>query len=116
MPALNRAGAMVGDRVTLTIESGVILSRMALLYLVPVVGMLAGAFTGTVMSPENDGNGLYAIVFALVGFALGLALSVFVSRSWSNLRPVTPVITRIIHSSLASPASRSPTSCTCKSK
>ena len=48
-PALNRAGAVVGDRVMLTVESGDILSRLALLYLVPVFGMLTGAFTGAFM-------------------------------------------------------------------
>ena len=44
--AFNPIGAAVGDRVLLTVESGALLSRMAVLYLLPVFGMLTGAFTG----------------------------------------------------------------------
>lgn len=99
-PALNRAGAKVGDRVTLTVESGLILARMALLYLLPVAGLLAGAFTGTFLSANVDaGGGGHAVGYGLAGFVLGFAIAIGLSRIWSTLRPVIPVITRITNAS-----------------
>lgn len=111
-PAFNRVGAMVGDRVTLTIASGTILSRLAVLYLVPVFGLLCGAFTGSFMfdGVEND-NGGYSVAFGLAGFVLGFVFSVAISRIWSAVRPVMPAITRVTHTSLASATSRQPTGC-----
>jgi sigma-E factor negative regulatory protein RseC len=107
-PALNRVGAAVGDRVTLTVASGSILSRMAVLYLLPVFGLLTGAFAGAFVSGGGDGSdGGYSIAFGLGGFVLGLAISVSISRLWAAARPILPVITRIVNSPVVS-ASRRP--------
>jgi sigma-E factor negative regulatory protein RseC len=112
-PAFNPIGAAVGDRVTLTVASGALLSRMAVLYLVPVFGMLAGAFTGAFMVGGLDGNDSgHSIVFGLTGFILGFVLSVAISRIWSAARPVMPVITRIVNTRLVS----SSTGCSCGGK
>ena len=103
MPAFNRASAAVGDRVMLTVESSVILSRMALLYLLPVFGILAGAFTGAFMYGDINGTGGgHSVAFGLAGFVLGFVFAVGISRIWSTARPVTPVITRIVNTRLAS--------------
>jgi sigma-E factor negative regulatory protein RseC len=111
-PALNRVGAAVGDRVTLTVASGAILSRMAVLYLVPVFGLLAGAFAGAFVSGGvNESDPGHSIAFGLVGFVLGLAVSVLISRIWSSFRPVLPVITRIVNNRFASSSSRPSTGC-----
>lgn len=116
-PALNRIGAMVGDRVTLTIASGTILSRLAVLYLVPVFGLLCGAFTGSIMFDNaNQANDGYSVAFGLAGFVLGFALSVAVSRIWLAVRPVMPAITRITKANLVSATSRQPTGCSCSGK
>jgi sigma-E factor negative regulatory protein RseC len=102
-PVFNPIGATVGDRVTLTVASGALLARMAVLYLVPVFGMLAGAFTGAFMDGGVDGTDSgHSIAFGLAGFVLGFALSIAVSRIWSAARPVTPVITRIVNTRSAS--------------
>jgi sigma-E factor negative regulatory protein RseC len=102
-PALNRAGAVVGDRVMLSVESGAILSRMAVLYLLPVFGLLAGAFTGALMVGDMDGTGGgHSIAFGLAGFVLGFVLAVAISRIWSAARPVMPVIYRIVNTRLTS--------------
>lgn len=112
-PAFNRVGAVAGDRVMLTVASGAILSRMAVLYLVPVFGMLAGAFTGTyVVDGVNGAGDGHSIALGLAGFVLGLVLSVAVSRVWSAARPVIPVITRIINPGSVS-SSRPPAGCGC---
>lgn len=102
-PVFNPIEATVGDRVTLTVSSGALLSRMAVLYLVPVFGMLTGAFTGAFMDGGVDGTDSgHSVVFGLAGFVLGFALSIAVSRIWSAARPVTPVITRIVNTRSAS--------------
>lgn len=111
-PALNRVGAAVGDRVTLTVESGAILSRLAVLYLVPVFGMLTGAFTGAYMFDGVDGSdGGYSVTFGLAGFTLGFVFSVVISRIWSAARPVIPVITRIANARLVASSSRPSAGC-----
>lgn len=99
-PAINRAGAAVGDRVSLTVASGIILSRMALLYLLPVAGLLAGAFTGAfVFGSAHAASSGHAVVLGLAGFILGFAIAIGLSRIWSTVRPVIPVITRILNTS-----------------
>ena len=113
-PALNRAGAAVGDRVMLTVESSTILSRMALLYLLPVFGILAGAFTGAFMFDDMDGTGGgHSVAFGLTGFVLGFVIAVAISRIWSAARPVMPVISRIVNTRLASPSSPTSQSAGC---
>lgn len=113
-PALNRIGAKVGDRVMLTVDSGMLLSRMALLYLLPVAFMMAGAFWGAALDSgagtASDGQG---IGHGLAGFALGFGISVAISRVWSRLRPLTPIISRIITRHFQSPAGGSMAGCGC---
>jgi len=114
-PAFNRVGAAVGDRVMLTVDSGAILSRMAVLYLVPVFGMLTGAFTGAFMFDgviETDGG--YSVAFGLAGFVLGFVSSVGISRIWSAARPVMPVITRVVNTRFVSSSSRPSAGCGAK--
>ncbi|WP_372678103.1 SoxR reducing system RseC family protein [Desulfosarcina sp.] len=113
-PALNRAGAAVGDRVMLTVESSAILSRMALLYLLPVFGILAGAFTGALIYGDMDGTGGgHSIAFGLTGFVLGFVFAVAISRIWSAARPVMPVISRIVNTRMASPSADRSAGCGC---
>ena len=117
MPAFNPIGATVGDRVTLTVASGTLLSRLAVLYLVPVFGMLAGAFAGSFMvgGVDRTDSG-HSIVFGLTGFILGFVLSIAISRIWSAARPVTPVITRIVNNRLVSASAVSSAGCGSGSK
>jgi sigma-E factor negative regulatory protein RseC len=116
-PALNPIGAAVGDRVLLTVESGAILSRMAVLYLVPVFGMLTGAFTGAFMFGGGDGTDSgSSIAFGLAGFVLGFVFSIGISRFWSAARPIMPVITRIVNTRLTSSSIRPSAACGCSGK
>jgi sigma-E factor negative regulatory protein RseC len=116
-PALNRIGAAVGDRVMLTVQSGAILSRMAVLYLVPVFGMLIGAITGVFMDGgANDSDSGYSIAFGLAGFILGFVFSVVISRIWSTARPVTPVITRIVNTRRVALSSHPSAGCGCNGR
>ncbi len=105
--AVNQAGAMVGDCVTLTMASGALLTRLAMLYLVPVAGMLTGAFAGMAV----DGGGSLSIGLGLGGFLLGFVLAVVASRLWSAMRPVRPVISRIVNTRAKFPAAVPPSKC-----
>ncbi len=104
VPVLNRVGAGVGDRVALSVASGAILARMAVLYLVPVAGILIGAFVGEFGAGSS-------VVCALAGLAIGFVFSVTVSRIWSAAHPVLPVITRIVNRRPGAVAAPDPAGC-----
>ncbi len=104
VPVLNRVGAVVGDRVALSVASGAILARMAVLYLVPVAGILIGAFVGEFGAGSS-------VVCALSGFAIGFVFSVAVARIWSTARPVLPVITRVANPRSGAASAPDPAGC-----
>lgn len=73
--AVNVAGAKVGDQILLRIGSGAVLKVSFLLYVFPILLMLAGAVVGQVLAPSFDINpsGLSATVgmsFFLFSFFL----------------------------------------------
>lgn len=95
--ALNPIGAEVGDRVLLTVESGKLLSRLALLYLLPVAMLLMGAYWGATLGGHADiASDGQSVGYGLAGFSFGFAVSLVISRIWFKARPVVPTITRII--------------------
>ena len=112
--ALNPVGAKVGDRVVLMVESGTLLSRLALLYLLPVATLLMGAFWGATVSSNagiaSDGQ---SVGYALAGFIFGFAVSVAISRIWFKARPVVPIISRIIDHHFQSNALKPVSGCGC---
>ena len=97
-PALNRIGAKVGDRVVLTVASGTLLSRLALLYLLPVALLMTGAFWGAALDGGRGAFSGHSVGYGLGGFILGFGLSIATSRIWCKARPVIPVISRILPS------------------
>ena len=115
--ALNPIGAEVGDRVLLTVESGTLLTRLALLYLLPVAMMLVGAFWGAAVSGGGDiaSNG-QSVGYGLAGFILGFGLSVAISNLWFKARPVVPIISRVINNHVQSSAFRPASGCGCQGR
>ena len=102
--ALNRAGAKVGDLVSITLSSGTVLKGAAVLYLIPLAGLMSGVLIGA---------GLYqrlaisetgaAIVFGFAGLFLGFIVTALISRWTSAHNRLTRVITRIIKASPQTP-------------
>jgi sigma-E factor negative regulatory protein RseC len=100
--AINNAGATVGDRVVLTIGSGSFLKASFLVYLFPVIAIVAGSILGDRYSggiwPSGDpefvsaGVGLLSLIAAFV-------LVRFVNNRLSENKSYYPVIVRIIPSS-----------------
>ncbi len=96
---LNKAGADVGDFVTVSIKSSKILTSIAVIYLIPVAGLLIGAITGAniydVLAFDETTS---AIIFSLTGLCLGGLLATFISRKLSANHKFTPTITKILKS------------------
>ena len=110
----NQAGAQVGDRVMLSVNSGTLLSRLALLYLLPVAMLLFGAFWGAALDGGPGATtGGQSVGYGLAGFGLGFGLSVVISRIWSKSRPVTPFISRVITNRFQPKGTHTASGCGC---
>lgn len=100
--AFNSAGAKVGDRIVLSIQTASLLKATFLIYIFPIISMLAGAFWGQKIgldSGSQDPSGFSALMAFLF---LGLAILVvkFVGKAMSLKREYIPTIVRIVkHSS-----------------
>ncbi len=98
--AINKANANPGDLVRISIGSAVLLRRMALLYLVPVVGLMAGAFLGSALAGFfNMSQTGSAVLLGMTGFAIGAFFALYLSKRLSEKRPLHPEITRILRPS-----------------
>jgi sigma-E factor negative regulatory protein RseC len=107
--AINRAGAGVGDLVSIHLSSKTIMKSAASLYLIPVAGLISGAFMGEGLSTRLAMSETSAIaLLSLAGFILGYIITALISRWMSAQRTLSPVITRIIRHGLITPDS-SPT-------
>ena len=98
--AINVAGARTGDLVSVSIKTETLLKSAAVLYLVPVLGLLAGALTGPVIGKILTlGETASAILFGFIGFGLGFVLVIFYSKKMSSQNQLSPIIKQIIMSS-----------------
>ncbi len=95
--ALNRAGAVSGDLVALSVEPGVVVKSAAALYLVPVIGFVVGAITGAethgALGLSESGG---AILLGALGLGIGYALTSLISRRMTRKGALTPTISRIL--------------------
>ena len=94
---LNKADATVGDLVAIELNSKTLYKSAFVLYLVPAIGLLAGAISGDGLS-ENlsiEHSGL-TIVLAFAGLAMGFAITIIFSHWMSAKKKLTPVITTIV--------------------
>lgn len=102
--ALNRAGAKVGDLVSITLSSGTVLKGAAVLYLIPLAGLMSGVLIGAGLhqrlAVSETGA---AIVSGFAGLFLGFILTALISRWMSAHNRLSPVITRIIKASPQTP-------------
>lgn len=94
---LNNAGAKEGDLVDISLNSDVVLKGAAVLYLIPVAGLMGGALIGlglkeTLAISESAAT----ITFGFAGLCLGFLITAFISRWMSANNRLTPKISRII--------------------
>ncbi|MFZ1984464.1 MAG: SoxR reducing system RseC family protein [Desulfatitalea sp.] len=95
--AINSADARVGDRIQLSIRTGVLLKACFLLYLFPVLCMLAGGIAGDWVAPHFQANpSVLATVAALACFALALIIVRIGGQRMGRQEQYRPKIIRII--------------------
>jgi sigma-E factor negative regulatory protein RseC len=95
--AINRAGAQVGQKVVLSFDTSPLLKATFLLYVFPIITMIAGAFAGQQLARNFNIN--VSLLSAIFGF-LFFGLTILFVRSKGNKlaqkEEYRPKIVRII--------------------
>ena len=84
--ARNAIGARPGDKVIVSSDDRQIFPAMLVVYILPLVLLLAGYFAGL-------GLGMMPGITAAAGFAIGIVLMILYNRHVQTNQPVTFVIT-----------------------
>ena len=94
--AINTAAARVGDRIVLSIKTGSLLKATFLLYIFPILAMLAGAVLGQTVAVMGgkDPSGLSAL-FGFLFFGLAFIIIRITGRRLSNNTSYQPEIIKI---------------------
>ncbi len=118
---INPVGADPGDIVVIDVSAGQLLKGMAVIYLLPVFGLLSGAVIGAnvteMVSMSETGS---ALLFGGIGLGIGLGLVVTLSKLLAANEAYTPVISRIVRKGtveplVGGPAENVPENCPCTS-
>ena len=95
--AVNRVGAGEGDLVSIDLASGGVIQNAAILYVIPVLGLIFGAVVGSTLDLKWPLKGVdETMLFTFVGLALGFLVTVLISRQLSKKKQFTPVITCVL--------------------
>lgn len=95
---LNPAGATDGDLVIVTMKSETVFKGAAVAYIIPVVGLMVGAFFGAAVHATlriNETTG--AMLMGFLGLGCGFVLSTFISKGLEAKKKFIPVITRVVN-------------------
>ncbi len=95
--AVNEAGAGEGDLVEISMTESRVLKAAALVYLVPVAGLVIGAmlgdaYAGALGLSADAGSGLGAVA----GIAAGLSVTTIAARRASRSGDSLPVVSRVV--------------------
>lgn len=97
----NPAGASVGDVVKVELSSRELFSGAVILYLLPVVALMAGAFAGTGAAPGLGWSELSGgLIGALIGLVLGYILVIALDHNTGVRRRLMPRITKVVSPSV----------------
>lgn len=95
--ALNTVGAKVGDRIQLMVGTGAVLKAIFLLYLFPILCMLAGGALGDWIAPRLGlHHSVSSAIMALLLFALALVFVRMSGRRMARKEAYRPKIVRIL--------------------
>jgi sigma-E factor negative regulatory protein RseC len=101
-------GAQVGDTVSIYICRSSMLKSAALLYLVPIICLMIGAGTGSVLAPKIGlGSTASSLLIGLAGLSFGYFLVKAFSMRLSTESGFFPKIDRILERSVESESSQS---------
>jgi sigma-E factor negative regulatory protein RseC len=97
--ARNGIGARVGDQVALSLSSGIFVKSAAVVYLLPIVGLIVGAVVGASLRELTGlGERTGAVLFGFGGLGMGFLITIMVSR-WTGIKGIlTPEIAKVIRS------------------
>ena len=110
--AINKVGAKVGDQIQLMVGTGSVLKAMFLLYLFPILSMLAGGAIGDWVAP---GLGLHpsiaSAMMALLLFVIALFFVRMNGRRMARKEAYRPKIVRILRNHAGSPIASETAAC-----
>jgi sigma-E factor negative regulatory protein RseC len=93
----NPVHAKEGDTVIVSLATNTFLKGAALLYLVPVIGLILGAFAGSGLgSYLGADETILSAIFSFFGLCLGFTFLVFFSRRTLTKELFTPVISKVL--------------------
>jgi sigma-E factor negative regulatory protein RseC len=93
----NPIDAKEGDQIIVSLPTNILLKGAALLYLIPVAGVILGAFAGSgLASYLGLGETMLGAIFSFLGLCLGFTFLVFFSRRTSTEELFTPVISNVL--------------------
>ena len=88
----NETNAQVGAMVRVTLAEGVLLHSALLMYVLPLVLLLFGAFAGQMWANDASSTDAYSAIGGLFGLAIGFAIVKNLSRRQQLLSVAQPVI------------------------
>jgi sigma-E factor negative regulatory protein RseC len=96
---INEAGAKVGDRVMLTLETASLMKATFLCYIIPMFGLILGAICGNQMAPRYGYDpSLFSALVAFVFLALSFLIVRYGGARMSKNSAYRPRITRVLRS------------------
>ena len=95
--AINAADARVGDRIQVVIGTGAMLKATFLLYLFPIICMLAGGLLGDWLAPRMQlHTSALPVVLAMLFFGLALVVVRLSGRRMGRQEAYQPKIVRVL--------------------
>jgi len=105
--AQNTAQAKKGDEVELYLSTKTKLKGTAIVYLVPVFGIFAGAFSANPLSAAIGMNpSLGMAVFTLTGLVLSIFLMRYLANRMDSKQTLIPLVKRVVMSARSTPIKR----------
>lgn len=94
--AMNLANAKVGDRIVLNVKTTALLKATFLLYVFPILAMIAGALLGQTMAGMRGGDpSVWAALTGFLFFGLAFLIIRFADRCLSGNTSYKPVIIKV---------------------
>ena len=108
----NPVGAEPGDLVKIHLSTENLYLGAAIFYLIPIIGLLMGAFIGAWASAAYGLTGAVAIIgSAAAGLAIGFAVVMVLDRSAGIRRRIMPTITDVLKSNVDLPNKKGASCC-----
>lgn len=92
----NPVDAGIGDVVKISISQAELFRGAALMYLLPIAALIAGAVAGLWLAGGSEGGNVASVLGGLAGLGIGFWAVARLGRSPGMSRRMTPIITEIV--------------------